>query len=280
MNRLLVVLTLLLSSAGGAAQEESITFYGWSDQHVKTDGDASHVVPFIDAMNAMEGTAWPEKIGGKVAKPAFVIGAGDVTEWPTTAAMKAYDRLLTERLKIKAYDVLGNHDDGGKSPSDTMKKWAIRRHGGLSYSFDAGGVHFLLVWSEYDHDANAPAQPLTAESLDTVQKDLKKLPEGTPVVIVTHLCYDAMTNRDDLVEAVKGANVILILGGHYHKATVHRYKGLNFVQLPSPKSKWTEFTVLRITKDRLLALPYDFKKKSWATEPRKTLDVAIKGPGE
>ena len=278
MKRLRIALTLLLSSSAWASQEKGLTFYGWSDQHVKTDGDASHVVPFIDAMNAMERTAWPEKIGGEVSKPAFVIGAGDITEWPTNAAMKTYDKLLTERLKIKAYDVLGNHDDGGKSPSDTLKKWAVRRHGGLSYTFDAGGIHFVLVWSEYDHDANSPAQPLTAEALDYIRKDLKQLAEGTPVVIVTHLCYDAMTNRDALVETFRGANVILVLGGHYHKATVHRHKGLNFVQLPSPKSKWTEFTVIRITRDRLVALPYDFKKKAWTVNPRKSLDVPIKGP--
>jgi hypothetical protein len=33
-----------------------LTFFGWSDQHVQTDGDARHLVPAIDAMNALPGT--------------------------------------------------------------------------------------------------------------------------------------------------------------------------------------------------------------------------------
>jgi len=261
------------------AQTESggFTFFGWSDQHIKTDGNADHVMPFVHAMNKLAGTAYPESIGGKVAQPAFVFGAGDVTEWPTNAAMRTYDDIVKNKLKIKAYDVLGNHDDGGKSPSQTMIRWAIKRHGALSFTFEHGGVHFIAVWSKFDAEGK-PFQPMTKKSLDHVRKELAKLPRGAPAVIVTHLCYDAMTNRDELIEAIGDANVIMILGGHYHKAVVHRYKGRNWVQLPSPKSDWTHITVLRITSDRLIAIPYDFKAKTWVTDKNKMLDVKIKGP--
>jgi hypothetical protein len=254
-----------------------LTFYGWSDQHVKTDGDAKHVLPFVEAMNAMAGTAYPEAIGGKVAAPAFVFGAGDITEWPTHKAMLAYDDIVKKRLKIKAYDVLGNHDDGGEAPSKTMINWAIKRHGALSYTFDAGGVRFIALWSKFDPKGK-PAQPITAKALDYLRKELAKVPKGAPVVVATHLCHDAMTNKDDLVTAIGDANVIMILGGHYHYASVNNYNGFNWVQLPSPKSKFTEFTVIRITKVRLFAQPWDFKKKAWVTNKRKILDVKIKGP--
>ena len=100
-----------------------LTFFGWSDQHIKTNGDTSPLYPFVDAMNAMPGTAWPKVIGGQVAQPGFVIGAGDITEWPTHGAMKGYDTLLRERLKFPAYDILGNHDDGGRVFSPTMVNW-------------------------------------------------------------------------------------------------------------------------------------------------------------
>ena len=75
--------------------------------------------------------------------------------------------------------------------------------------------------------------------------------------------------------------VILVLGGHYHFASVNEHRGFRFVQLPSPKSKWTMFTVVRITSKRLVALPYDYVKKEWVkntTGPRKVLDVRIAGP--
>lgn len=268
-----------LAGIGGLAQsvadEAGLTFFGWSDQHIQANGDAAHVIPFVDAMNAMEGTPYPEQIGGKVARPQFALGAGDITEWPTIVAMKTYDDLLKNRLKIPAYDVLGNHDDGGLVPSATMKKWAISRHGALSYTFDAGGVHFIMLWSAFDA-SKEPAQPLSADSLEFLRKVLANSPKDLPIIIATHLCHDAITNKDALIDAIGTANVILILGGHYHFASVQDYRGFHFVQLPSPKSKWTEFTVLRITRDRIIALPYDFKKNAWTVEPRKILDVALK----
>lgn len=105
----------------GTNEKVGLTFFGWSDQHVKTNGDVSHLLDAVDAMNQLPGTAFPESIGGKVASPKFIFGCGDVTEWPTHAAVRGYDKVITERLKFPCYDILGNHDDGGKVPSDTMK---------------------------------------------------------------------------------------------------------------------------------------------------------------
>jgi len=276
-NRILtciIWLTTLLVSANATADEGGLTLFGWSDQHVKTNGDVTHLLDAIDAMNELPGTMFPAAIGGKVETPAFVFGCGDVTEWPTHAAVRGYSKVINERLKFPCYDIMGNHDDGGKVPSDTMKKWIIACHGGLSYTFDKGGVHFIGLFSKYDANANSPAQPLTKESLDFLRKDLARTPAGTPVVVATHLCFDAITNRDKLVEAFGDANVILMLGGHYHKATVHCYRGFNFVQLPSPRDQ-TEVTVLRISPDRLVAIPYDHAKKRWTADRKKILDVKI-----
>jgi hypothetical protein len=97
---LAALLTLSLATSGLSAAEPALTFFGWSDQHTKTSGDTSTLQPFVDAMNTMPGTDWHKQIGGKVAKPGFVIGAGDITEWPTHAAMKGYDARLKERLKF------------------------------------------------------------------------------------------------------------------------------------------------------------------------------------
>ena len=271
-----LVLCLLLT--GVVAEEATtLTFYGWSDQHTKTSGDTSLLHPFVDAMNTMAGTAWPKSVGGQVPKPAFVIGTGDITEWPTNAAMKGYDALLNTRLKFPAYDILGNHDDGGRAFSPTMINWLKKKHGSLSYTFEKSGVVFIGLWSKFDPKGK-PAQPLTKEALDYLREQLAKLPREKPVVIFTHLCHDAMTNRDELVDTIGKSNVIMVMGGHYHYSSVNQYRGLTFVQLPSPKSKFTEFTVFQVTQNRLVAMPYDFIKKTWVTGPRKVLDKKIKGP--
>ena len=262
-----------------AQRQAALTFFGWSDQHVQVDGNGEHLLPAIDAMNALPGRAYPQAIGGTVYKPAFVLSLGDATEWPSRAALDTYEQLVTKRLKFPTYDIAGNHDLGGLSPNDTVTGWLIKRHGALRYTFDKGGVCFIGLFSEYDEKLNNPAQPITKEALQYLRETLAKVPEGKPVVVATHLCFDSITNRDEFVDAFGKANVILVLGGHYHKATVHQYRGFNFVQLPSPAPKGpNEFTVIRITSDRLVAIPFNYKENAWASEKEKILDVPIKGP--
>jgi hypothetical protein len=256
-----------------------LTFFGWSDQHIQADGNGEHLIPAIDAMNALPGRAYPDAVGGTVEKPAFVFGLGDISEWPSRAAIDTYEQLITKRLKFPSYEIAGNHDLGGLSPSDTVLKWLIQRHGALRYTFEKSGVCFIGLFSEYDEKLNNPAQPITKPALDYLRQALAKVPKGKPVVVATHLCFDAITNRDEFVDAFGDANVILVLGGHYHKATVNEYRGFHFVQLPSPEPKSSrEVTVIRITSDRLIAIPFNYRDNKWVSDGRKVLNVAIKGP--
>jgi len=264
-----------------AENPKVLTFFGWSDQHVQTDGNGEHLVPAIDAMNALPGRAYPESIGGAVAKPAFVFGLGDITEWPTNAAKDTYEQLITKRLKFPSYDIAGNHDIGGLSPSDTVTNWLIERHKALRYTFEKGGILFVALFSEYDESLNSPAQPISKAALDFLRKTLVKTPKGKPVIVATHLCFDAITNRDEFVDAFGEANVILVLGGHYHKAVVSGHRGIPFLQPPSPAPNSAgEFTVIRITSDRLVAIPFNYRDNAWTNDKRKILDTTIKGPQE
>lgn len=270
---LIMILSIIAVDCGRAAQP-NLTFFGWSDQHVQTDGNGEHLLPAIDAMNRLPGTPFPDSIGGKVERPSFVFGCGDITEWPTHAAKNTFEQLVTKRLDFPVYNIMGNHDEGGKSPVDTIKRWIIQQHGSLSYTFQSGGVRFICLFSKYNEDLNNPAQPLTRESLDHLLQELDKVPKDTPSIVATHLCFDAITNRDALVNTLKDHNVIAVLGGHYHKAKVDRYHGLNFVQLPSPApGSPSEFTVIRISGDRIVAVPYDYSQKAWDMNRQKVLDV-------
>jgi acetyl esterase/lipase len=137
----------------------------------------------------------------------------------------------------------------------------------------------VALYSKYDESLNNPAQPIAKDALEYLRKDLAKVPAGTPVVVATHLCFDAITNRDEFIDAFGDANVILVLGGHYHKATVNKYRGVNFVQLPSPApDSAREVTVIRIDSKRLVTIPFDYEKGQWCTDPKKILDTSVAAP--
>ncbi|MHC4556675.1 MAG: metallophosphoesterase family protein [Planctomycetota bacterium] len=269
----------VLSHAGVCAKTNTLTFFAWSDQHVKTDGNGEHLISAIDAMNKLPQRDYPVSIGDKVDEPDFVIGLGDITEWPTHAAKDTYEKLITKRLRFPSYDVAGNHDSGGSAPSQTIHDWLIKRHGALSYTFDKKGVHFIALYSKYDESLNNPAQPISEDALEYLRTNLSKVLEDTPIVVATHLCFESITNKDEFADAFGDVNVILVLGGHYHKASVNQYRGINFVQLPSPApGSPSEFTVIRIDSERLIAVPFDYEKGEWSTDPKKILNAQIRGP--
>ena len=270
MQRITAVLaTLVLSLLSGVssfAADVDLTFFGWSDQHVKTDGTAvPNAYASVAAMNRLPGTAYPPAIGGTVAKPAFVFGAGDFTEWPTAAAVQTYKKLESQ-LSVPTYDILGNHDDGGEVPSPAGSDFIVARRGALSYTFEEGGVHFIAVHSAFD-PKSTPDQPITNEALDFIRKSIAKVPKGEPIVVATHLCFSAIKNPDALVDSFGDANVVLVLSGHYHQPSANQYRNINFVQLPSPASDTTAVTVVHITTDRVIALPYNYSSNEWMTGP-------------
>ncbi len=272
------VCVLILLLVAGLAQAD-LTFFGWSDQHIKADGNGDHLTPAITAMNSLAGKPYPDAIGGQVDAPAFVLGLGDITEWPSAAARDTYHRLITRTLRYPSYDIRGNHDSGGLEPSEIMNDWFKARYGALSYSFDTGGVHFVMLSFQYDEKLGSPNQPVPKETLDYLRSDLEKQPKDKPIVVGIHLCFEAITNRDEFIGAFGDANVILVLGGHYHHATVNLYHGVNFVQLPSPAPGSPDgVTAIRITADRLTAVPFGYRSGQWVTEKKQILDVPIRGP--
>jgi len=256
--------SVVLWNSSNCMADVNLTFFGWSDQHVRTDGSASQAtLDGIQAMKDLPGKSYPAAIGGTVASPAFVFGAGDITEWPTHAALQTYKQ-LQESLGFPTYDVAGNHDDGGLVPSPTVLNWLIEKHGGLSYTFEQGGVHFVVAWSAFDA-AGEPSQPLTDEALNFNSTSLAQIPKGAPVIVATHLCFPAITNPDALVDSFGDANVIMVMTGQYHQPSVHNYRGIDFVQFPSPESSIHAVTAVRITNDRLVAIPYNYDTGEWMT---------------
>jgi len=271
-----VILTLSIPAAG---QGIDLTFFGWSDQHIQANGDWAHCQPAIEAMLELAGTPYPESIGGVVAEPAFIISAGDTTEWPTHAAVESY-REMTALLPWPTYELAGNHDDGGAVPSETFLNYVREKHGSLDYAFDAGGVHFSCLFTSLERGTDNPAGPVFPEQLAHLRADLAGQSASTPVVVAMHHCSDSLTNMPEVLEAMAGRRVILVLGGHYHKPVLTVHGGIPFHQLPSPKSDIPAVTVFRVTDERLVGVTWDYANSAWLDTPVLDVPLQTPAPGE
>lgn len=278
LSRVRVLFLVLALGVWGAVGVADVVFFGWSDQHVPPDGAAPWVERAVEAMNELPGEPCPEALGSVVPQPAFVLGLGDFTEWPSHAAVQAYNRLVSRALRFPAYDVGGNHDSGGRQPAATAHDWLRRRHGDLRYTFESGGVRFVMLGLAYQPLPDE-AWAVGEEALAWLRGEIQRIGPDVPVVVGTHLCLAAMSDRDAFVDALAGANVLCVVGGHHHRARVQTYRDIPFVQVASPRpDSPSPVTVFRITAERLLAIPYDYEADAWLTDATQSLDVRIRGP--
>jgi len=244
-----------------------ITFLAWSDQHVTRDGNAAHLTPAIDAMNAIAGTPYPPSVGGSVSPPSFVIGSGDCTDWSTRSATNAFAN-ATLRLRYISYDAIGNHDEGDDPSSSRLAKWISAPHGSTSYTFDAGPLRFIVLFSP-----DNAQQFISRDAMDYLRHQLTLAPTR-PTVVVAHYCLDAIRNKNEFADCLDTGQVLLVLGGHYHYAVASTYRSHQFLQVPSPADR-PQFIVLRLTPDRLQALTYDYARHQWLDTPRTRIDLRL-----
>jgi len=270
----LLVLFGSFARVSAFAESRSLAFFAWSDPHVTTEGDCKHCLAAVEAMNALPGRKSPDAIGGVVTEPKFIFNAGDLTEWPTVAALKSYKEMIA-RLKWPSREIAGNHDNGGQQPSPTVLDYVREKHGGLNYTFDESGVHFICLYTPLARDSDSPTGPIFPETLRYLRDALARQPREKPIIVALHLCADAIQNMSELTAAMQGHNVILVLTGHYHQPQVQQFGGVSFVQLPSPASKIQAVSVVRVTENRVTVCPYDYARNEWMARP--TLNAAIRG---
>jgi uncharacterized protein (TIGR03382 family) len=136
--------------------------------------------------------------------PAFFTVLGDITQGSLEGDYDLVD-LALGGLDVPWVPVPGNHDwyDDGEA-------W-FRRYGPDNYSFDLGGVHFV-VWNMAmtDHEIRAY---LGAE-LERVAKDM-------PIVALTHAPPSV-----DVIEALRELGVDYVLTGHTHSNRVVDHGGM------------------------------------------------------
>lgn len=173
------IAAMLALLALSAAAQDRITFCHIGDTHYNArheefESQRQRMQGFIDLINGIPGTPYPDAIGGVVGKPMGVFVVGDLTE----SREADFDAFAEDwglvggdgRLAFPVYEGAGNHD----GPPSTHERGVVRRaiiernphrvhlaslsENGLHYSLDYGDVHFVQL-NEYGGQDNDERYP-------------------------------------------------------------------------------------------------------------------------
>lgn len=260
-----------------AAQETRLVRFGViTDTHVSDKGDQSPAISVNASPRYFTGGA--SKLGAfsqaqNKAGSSFVIELGDFTDNPADGSL-AYDKRrslafgFTEtaeagfaQFKGARYHVFGNHDTDQLSKDDYYTKVAnpdLKLPAGqFYYSFDKGGVHFIVLDAGYKQDGVAysgvpttPGAGYTWDDANTPTAEIAWLKadlEATklPTILFTH----QMLNPQEQIEPgfdtkhvikqaaeirgilEKSGKVLAAFAGHYHDGGYQQVNGIHYVVL-------------------------------------------------
>lgn len=140
-----------------------------------------------------------------------------------------------ERINARVYSVMGNHDHDPTAMNDIDAGAEWRRFVGPEYySFDKGGVHFVVLDDEEIVD-NGPTlskdgecvykNKVRAPQMEWLRKDLERVDSSTPVMLVIHAPLlpspgmDAewrLVNGQELADMLARFKHVEIISGHTH----------------------------------------------------------------
>lgn len=200
---------------------------------VNCDGDFSYFHTSdteIEYTDIVEWTAFcKDKV--KEHRPAFFMHTGDLCR---DAVMRHYLVMNRETTGCPVRYAIGNHDYIGKSYGEEMYE---RLYGPTRYSFDCGGMHFIVLPMAYGDNPSCYSALDTAEWLEN---DLE-LCKGKKITVLTH---DACDNDKDGFMLDLGSRVFDMrkkglaawVFGHYHFNLLRNDNGVLNISTSRPDS--------------------------------------------
>lgn len=152
----------------------------------------------------------------------FVLVTGDITDLGDRASLQLAKNTL-DRLKVKYYPISGNHETKWSESGATAFG---KIFGSERFDFEYNGVKFLGFNTGpviRMMDGHVAPQDIT-----WLKEELTKLPQGQPVVLVTHypLLSGDVDNWYEVTDAVRSFNIRAFIGGHYHSNRLFDYDGI------------------------------------------------------
>lgn len=224
--------------------------------------EADHVRA-IEAMNTLQGRAWPRGLSGTFGQPRGLLVAGDLTEdgrpeeWARFVAFYGH-RGGDGLLDYPVFEGIGNHD---KHYGFYVKDRVRERHGGQIYSWDWHDLHLVCLGEAPDD-----------EDISWLRKDLAAAGREVGVILYFHFplkgpysdnWFGQGNYRDTLMKALDGYRVLGIFHGHYHAAGHYRYGGYDIYNVGSAKHGHKSFAAVQVRDDRMVVASYNYRWKRW-----------------
>ena len=162
--------------------------------------------------------------------PAFVVTVGDSIE----GMDDKHARAEWEALKpvwprtFKIYQTPGNHDVWDDF---SARLFTGETGDATSYSFDAGGAHFIIL-------DNSRTDDLSADQLDFLQKDLEAHRSQSPMLVFIHRPFwliplKLRVTNFRLHQLVKQYGVCCVVSGHGHQYQSVMQDGVLYLEVGS-----------------------------------------------
>lgn len=182
-------------------------------------------------------------------RPVYGIGLGDIVHQNTNLLANYRKGMAT--TGITTYNVIGNHDQGhAKGMTDETACQAYESYmGPANYSFNLGGLHFLMLdnmLTDPKEYSDSCATGLTDEIWQFVQSDLAFVSRDTPLMVCAHSPMCRMISGKD--RSGNHLTDMRALFAQYAKAYVwagHTHSTFNYVDKNNPKIE--SHTLSRVT---------------------------------
>src|SRR5579871_2232083 len=157
-------------------------------------------------------------------RPAFVVHTGDVSHLSKPEEFGQARELLQELRVDRVYTVPGEHDTIEDGVNGYLKFFAPDGSGKSWYSFDQGGVHFVGLNSVLNFKAGTMAA-LGSEQVDWMKRDLARVSDSTPVVVLGHIPLWTIwepwgwgtADSAEAMALLRRFGSVTVLNGHIHQ---------------------------------------------------------------
>lgn len=219
-----VLTSCSLSEAAELPGRGELSFVQISDSHIGFSKEANP-----DVVGTLREAV--RRINALPEPPAFILHTGDLTHLSRDEEFDTLDQVLKEARAGEVFRVPGEHDvldTGGKG---YLARYGKGTAGGGWYSFDRSGVHFVALVNVPGLSSGGLGM-LGREQLEWLEKDVRGLPDSTPLVLFAHVPLWEVYPQwgwgtEDAAQALstlRRFGSVTVLNGHIHQ-TMQKVEG-------------------------------------------------------